>query len=189
MSTINEAVIEGRPVYFPEVGTVVRVDDPESRHRVKVTIPGLIEPESDWVRPLGGGGPRRGAHACPRVGDEVVVIPLGGDLDRLVYVAAWWGDGEEPEDLASLSPADAPLVQVLEFSRHAVTIDERPGKEQLILRDKLTGDALVLDGVTGSVTVRATSALVLKADGLVSIEGAAVTVNGRPVLADSGPIG
>ena len=188
MSTVNEAVMEGKPVYLPQVGTVVRVDDPEARHRVKVVVPGLIDVESAWARPLGGGGPRRGVHVCPRVGDEVVVVPIAGSLDQLVYLAAWWGDGEEPEDLASLSPADAPLVQVLEFSRHAVAVDEREGKQQLIVRDKLTGDALVLDGVTGSVTVRATSALVLKADGLVSIEGAAVTVNGRPVLADPKPL-
>lgn len=188
MSTVNEAVMEGKPVYLPQVGTVVRVDDPHPRHRVKVVVPGLIDVESAWARPLGGGGPRRGVHVCPRVGDEVVVVPIAGSLDQLVYLAAWWGDGEEPEDLASLSPADAPLVQVLEFSRHAVAVDEREGKQQLIVRDKLTGDAIVLDGVTGSVPVRATSALVLKADGLVSIEGAAVTVNGRPVLADPKPL-
>jgi uncharacterized protein involved in type VI secretion and phage assembly len=184
LSTVNEALHEGRLLYMPEVGVVVRVDDPEGRHRVKFMIPNLVEPESQWARPLGGGGPQRGGHVCPRVGDEVVVTFLGGDVERPVYQAAWWGDGEEPEDLAALSVADAPLVQVLEFARHAVAVDERPGREQLVLRDKLTGDSVTLDGVTGTVTVQATTALVLRAVGAVSIEGAAVTVNGRPVLAD-----
>ena len=38
------------------------------------------------------------------------------------------------------------------------------------------------------ITVKATSALLLQADGLVRIEGTTVVINGRLVLPGSGPI-
>lgn len=189
MSSVNEDVLEGRPIYMPQNGVVVRNDDPRGRHRIKATIPGIVE-ETQWAFPLtmGGGGPQRGGHVVPTVGSDVVVFFLGGDVERPVYAAAWWGDDEEPEDLRGLPPAEAAQVQVLELARYKVTVDERPGREQLVLQDKLTGDLVQLDGVSGGLLVKATTALLLRCDGAVDIQGLSVTINGRPVLADSKPL-
>lgn len=183
MSTVNEDLVEGKLLYLPQHGVVVDVADPLKRHRVKATIDGIVE-ETQWAYPTGGGGKARGAHICPPVGAHVVIIFLGGDVERPVYLPGWWVDDELPEDLDGLSEGDAPLVQVVETSRFKVTIDEREGKEQLVLADKLTGDVIQMDGVNGGVQVKATTVLLLKADGHVAIEGTEVTINGRPVLSD-----
>lgn len=185
MTTVNEDLIEGRLLYMPQNGVVVRVDDPKGKHRIKASIDGICE-ETQWALPLcaGGGGPQRGGHLAPKVGHDVVVIFLGGDIEKPVYLPAWWGDDEKPEDLQGLPPEEAPLVQVLELDRFKVTVDERAGKEQLVLQDKLTGDVIQMDGTTGGIQVKATTTLLLKCDGNVVIEGVAVTINGRSVLAD-----
>ena len=43
---------------FAYDGSVVDNRDPEGRHRVKIRVPGILEPESDWALPwatIGGG--------------------------------------------------------------------------------------------------------------------------------------
>lgn len=184
MSTINEDLVEGRLLYMPQHGVVVDVNDPLKRHRVKATIDGIVE-ETQWAYPctMGGGGKQRGGHAAPPVGAHVVVVFLGGDVERPVYLGGWWVDDELPEDLGGLSAEEAPLVQVLETGRFKVTVDEREGKEQLVMTDKLTGDLIQMDGTSGGVQIKATTTLLLKADGQVVIEAAQVTINDRPALA------
>jgi hypothetical protein len=56
------------------------------------------------------------------------------------------------------------------------------------VKDKVSGDQLEFDGTGMGITIKATSALLLKADGLVSIEGASVQLNGRLVMPGSRPI-
>jgi hypothetical protein len=190
VATVNEDLIEGRLLYMPQNGVVTRVDDPKGKHRVKASVDGICE-ETQWAYPLcaGGGGPGRGGHVAPKVGSDVVVIFLGGDIERPVYLPAWWGDDEVPEDLRDASPEEAARVQVLELDRYKVVVDEREGREQLVVQDKATGDMLQLDGATGGVLLKATTRLVLRCDGDVSVEGLTVTINGRPVLPDAKPIG
>lgn len=66
------------------VGYVTTRDDPEQLGRVRVCIPGVLEPESAWAWPLGtlGGGSRnRGFFAVPEQGAEVAVFFNQGDVD------------------------------------------------------------------------------------------------------------
>ena len=56
------------------------------------------------------------------------------------------------------------------------------------MKDKVSGDQIEFDGVAMGITIKATAGLVLKADGLVNIEGAAVQINGRLVLPGPKPI-
>ena len=67
------------------IGVVTNRKDPEGLGRVKVRIPGLIEPESDFALPLGtlgGGSDRRGLFAVPEVGAEVGILFNQGDVDH-----------------------------------------------------------------------------------------------------------
>ncbi len=94
------------------VGFVTKRDDPEQLGRVKVCVPGVLEPESAWAWPLGtagGGSKNRGLFAVPEAGAEVAVFFNQGDVDAPYYLAAHWGkpggESEVPEE-ARRSPPD-----------------------------------------------------------------------------------
>jgi len=177
------------------VGEVVDREDPEGLGRVRVRIPGLIEPASAWAWPLGtlgGGSDRRGFFSVPEKGAEVGVLFHQGDVDHPHYLCGHWGkpDGEAevPEPARGLSKEDAPRVRAFETERFLLSFDDREGKEALVVKDKLSGDQIEFDGKGMGITVKATSALMLKADGMVSIDAAVVQINGRLVMPGTKPI-
>lgn len=68
------------------VGYVTHRNDPEKLGRVRVCIPGVLEPHSAWAWPLGtagGGFKDRGFFAVPEEGAEVAVFFNQGDVDQL----------------------------------------------------------------------------------------------------------
>ncbi|MBI3184812.1 MAG: hypothetical protein HYZ28_21960 [Myxococcales bacterium] len=177
------------------IGEVADREDPESLGRVRVRIPGLVEPASNWAFPLGtvgGGSDRRGLFSVPEKGAEVGVLFHQGDVDHPYYLCGHWGkpDGqaEVPEPVRGLSKEEAPQVRAFETGRFLLVFDDREGKEALVIKDKRSGDQVEFDGVAMGITVKATSALLLKADGIVSIEGATIQLNGRVVLPGPKPI-
>jgi uncharacterized protein involved in type VI secretion and phage assembly len=141
---------------------------------------------------VGGGSDRRGFFAVPEVGAEVGVLFHQGDVDHPYYLCGHWGkpDGatEVPEPVKSLSVADTPQVRAFETGRFLLVFDDRAGHEALVIKDKRSGDQLELDGVGMGITIKGTAALILKADGIVSIEGTTVVINGRLVLPGGGSI-
>jgi len=177
------------------IGQVVDRADPERLGRVRVRVPGLVEPASAWAFPLGtvgGGSNRRGFFAVPEVGADVGVLFHQGDVDHPYYLCGHWGKPngatEVPEPVKSLSVAETPQVRAFETGRFLVVFDDRAGHEALVIRDKRSGDQLELDGVGMGITIKGTSALILKADGIISIEGTTVVINGRLVLPGAKPI-
>lgn len=59
----NDARHESRLWGF-RLGYVTARDDPEKLLRVKVCVPGLLEPHSDWAWQLGSGGAKNGHARC-----------------------------------------------------------------------------------------------------------------------------
>jgi len=177
------------------IGQVVDREDPESFGRVRVRIPGLVEPASAWAFPLGtlgGGSDRRGFFAVPEKGAEVGVLFHQGDVDHPYYLAGHWGkpggSSEVPEPVRGLAKDEAPQVRAFETERFLLAFDDRSGKEALVIKDKKSGDQIEFDGAAMGITIKATAALLLKADGLVSIEAPSVQINGRIVLPSTKPI-
>jgi uncharacterized protein involved in type VI secretion and phage assembly len=177
------------------IGQVVDRVDPERLGRVRVRIPGLIEPASAWAFPLGtvgGGSDRRGFFCVPENGADVGILFNQGDIDHPFYLSGHYGKPsgatEIPAPARELSAAETPQVRVFETARFLLVFDDRAGKETLRLEDKVSGDQLEFDGVGMGLTIKATSALFLKADGLISIEGTTVAINGRIVLSGPTPI-
>ncbi len=177
------------------IGQVVDHEDPEGLGRVRVKIPGLVEPASAWAFPLGtvgGGSDRRGFFAVPEKGAEVGVLFHQGDVDHPYYLCGHWGkpDGqtEVPEPARDLSKEETPQVRAFETGRFLLAFDDRAGKEALLIKDKRSGDQIEFDGAGMGMTIKATSALLLKADGIISIEGTSVQLNGRLVLPGTKPI-
>ena len=177
------------------IGQVVDRADPECLGRVRVRIPGLVEPASAWAFPLGtvgGGSDRRGFFAVPETGAEVGILFHQGDPDHPYYLCGHWGKPggatEVPEPVRDLSAAETPQVRAFETGRFVLVFDDRAGREALVIKDKRSGDQVELDGAAMGITIKATSALILKADGLVSIDGTTLVLNGRLVLPGTKPI-
>lgn len=177
------------------VGHVVDRADPLKLGRVRVRIPGLIQDASAWAFPLGtlgGGSDRRGFFAVPEDGAEVGVLFQEGDVERPWYLSGHWGSPggatEVPGPARELSKTETPQVRVLETRRFVLVFDDRAGHEALRIEDKLSGDQIEFDGTALGVTIQATSALFLKASGLINIEATTVVINGRLVLPTGGAI-
>lgn len=177
------------------IGEVVDREDPESLGRVRVRVPGLVDPASAWAFPLGtvgGGSDRRGFFSVPEKGAEVGVLFHQGDIDHPFYLCGHWGKpggtAEVPEPARDLPKEDAPNVRAFETGRFLLVFDDRAGKEAFLVKDKKSGDQIEFDGAAMGITIKATAGLVLRADGLVNIEGAAVQINGRLVLPGPKPI-
>ncbi|NUP12876.1 MAG: hypothetical protein HOW73_43105 [Polyangiaceae bacterium] len=182
--------MDPRMVFFaPQNGVVIDNVDPEGLYRVRVRIPGLIQ-RSSWAWPratMGGGSAQRGGVIVPAIGSDVVVTFLGGDPNRPLWEGAWWGKppagSEMPTPLRDLPPAEVPRVQCMQVGTVVITFDEREGQRKFSVEDLTSGDSVVLDLEKQGISINATSALILKAVGAVSIDGAAVTINGRVVRA------
>jgi uncharacterized protein involved in type VI secretion and phage assembly len=162
---------------------------------VRVRIPGLVEPASAWAFPLGtvgGGSDGRGFFAVPEVGAEVGVLFRQGDVDHPYYLCGHWGKpggaSEVPSPARAVSSGDAPKVRAFETRRFVLVFDDREGQEGLRIADKTSGDQIEFDGEAMGITIKATSALLLQANGLIRIEGTTVVINGRLVLPTSGAI-
>jgi hypothetical protein len=194
----------GRKYCALYTGTVTHNDDPERLGRIRVRIPGVCEPASAWAFPLaaGGGASHVGAYCPPPVGADVGVLFQAGDVERPFYVGGWWGapaaGSETPgpvggyhggeEEAEEVPAADAHLVRCWEGARFLVIVDERAGKERLVIRDKKTDDELLFDGVRYGVRLKATSILSLECDGVISLKGLQVNINGRTVMPNGQPI-
>ncbi len=177
------------------IGVVTDRKDPKGLGRVRVRVPGLLEPASAWAYPLGiGGGTRdRGLFFVPEEGAEVGLLFNQGDANHPYYLAAQWGkpggESEVPSPARDAPTEQVPDVKVLETGNWRITMDDRPGTDSsLVIENKATGDKVEFDGSTAGITVEAKVALVLKAVGVVSIEGLKVQINGRTVRPGPDPI-
>ena len=177
-------------------GVVVDNVDPEGLGRVRVRIPGLIEPASAFAFPLGtvgGGSNRRGFFSVPEKGADVGVLFHQGDVDHPFYLTGHWGKpdaigNEVPEPAKDADPAKVPKIKSFETERWLLFFDDNEGQRSLTIRDKVSGDQIEFDGEGLGITIQATSALIIKADGLVDIRGAQVQINGRVVQASGKPL-
>jgi hypothetical protein len=177
-------------------GVIVDNVDPLVVGRVRVTIPGLIEPYSAWALPVGSpgaGSDARGLWCIPKIGANVSVMFKEGDPDHPRYFTGPWGAPndapESPTFVRDLSPADAVEVSGLETDRWAIVLDDRAGNESLTIRDRFVpGNSIVIDAVQQAVRINGTVAVQIKSTGVVSIEALQIVLNGRPVLPSGNPI-
>ncbi len=88
----------GAPAARMTIADVVRVDDPEQRGRVKVSLLGLAGLESEWLPVLAlGAGADKGITCQPDVGDRVVLTHEPQDPGRGVVLGALRTEaGSEP---------------------------------------------------------------------------------------------
>jgi uncharacterized protein involved in type VI secretion and phage assembly len=166
------------------MGYVTSRNDPERLGRVRVRVPGLIEPESAWAWPLGtvgGGAKDTGAFWVPEVGAEVGVFFNGGNVDDPRYLAAHWGVRDGGSEVPEEAQRSTPDARVFATQTFRIELDETPGARKLRLRNRRTGDSLVFDAEANTVTLEATTALTLRAVGGITIDAPQITIAGRVV--------
>jgi hypothetical protein len=173
-----------------QLGYVTHRDDPEGLGRVRVCVPGLIEPHSEWAWPLGtvGGGSKDcGFHAVPELGAEVAVWFRGARPEAPHFLSAHSGKPSGQSELPE-EAQDQPDNRVLSTPSFRIELDETPGRRKLRLTSKKTGDHLLFDAEDNTVTLQATTALLIHAVGAIEIKAPQVTIHGRVVRPIEGPI-
>ncbi len=133
----------GEPRHFGHYSAVVTdTKDPAALGRVRFRIEGLIEPSSGWTLPSGGarssGSGQRGGFDVPEVGATIVVFFMLGDIDQPRYMGGWHGEGEAPTQAPSST--NATKVKIYETSRFLIVLNAVGGSEELLIKDKETGD-------------------------------------------------
>jgi uncharacterized protein involved in type VI secretion and phage assembly len=166
------------------VGYVVDRKDPEQLGRVRVCVPGLIEPSSGWAWPLGtvgGGSKDRGFFAVPEENAEVALFFNQGDIDQPYYLAAHWGKPDGQSEVPEEAQNDSPDNRVLATETFRIELDETKGARKLKLTNKKTGDYLEFNAEANTVTLQATTSLTIRAVGGIALEGTQVNIAGRVV--------
>ncbi|MCD6498224.1 MAG: hypothetical protein J7M25_08020 [Deltaproteobacteria bacterium] len=138
------------------VGDVTRRQDLEGLGRVRVCIPGVLEPHSAWAWPLGTSGGEfkdRGFFAVPEEGADVAVFFNQGDVDAPYYQSVHWGkpDGESevPEE-AQLDPPDNRVIATPTFR---IELDEPDKAKKLKFTNRMTWDFLLFDAEDNTITL------------------------------------
>lgn len=173
------------------VGYVTARKDPEGLGRVRVCIPGVLEPESTWAWPLGtsgGGFKDRGFFAVPEEGAEVAVFFNQGDIDEPYYLSAHWGKPDGESEVPEEAQKDPPDNRVLATPTFRIELDESEGARKLKLTNRKTGDHLLFDAEENTITLEGTTAITIKAVGAISLEATSVTIAGRVVRPIADPI-
>ncbi|XXF77102.1 phage baseplate assembly protein V [Myxococcaceae bacterium GXIMD 01537] len=151
------------------LGTVSRVDDPEGKGRVRVTLPTFGGVETDWMQVLGAGaGKGKGLMMLPDVSDQVLLVLAHEDPAQGVVVGSLYGMGG-PEDAG---------VEGGSVRRYTLLT---PGGHRLKLDDE--GRTLRLEHSGGSFLEMTQDRVRLHAEAALDIEapGRAVVIRGNTV--------
>lgn len=173
------------------VGYVTHRQDPEGLGRVRVCIPGVLEPHSNWAWPLGtsgGGFKDRGFFAVPEEGAEVAVFFNQGDVDAPHFLPAHWGKPDGESEVPEEAQKDPPDNRVIATPTFRIELDESKDARKLKLTNRKTGDYLLFDAEENSITLEGTTAITIKAVGAISLEATQVTIAGRVVRPVADPI-
>lgn len=143
MSVLFDA--NGDQLYLGEYhGIVTDNADPEKLGRVRVNIPGLIEPASGWALPRGsgsGGAKGLGAYDVPPIGAAVFIGFAAGNIDEPYYSGGWHGLKEQ-HALVPTNTADAHKLKIFESDRFLIVLNGIGGAEEVLIKDKSTGDKI-----------------------------------------------
>jgi len=98
LSTCPPAARARAPGTIAVLGVVTRVNDPEKRGRVRVTLPAFDEVETDWMSVVTvGSGAKKGLVMLPDVGDQVLVLCAQEDPAQGVVLGGLFGSQGLPD--------------------------------------------------------------------------------------------
>lgn len=106
------------------LGVVERVDDPESRARAVVRLPGYADLTTGWAPVLvPSAGPGKGLVVLPDVADTVLVLLPAGDPHGAIVLGGLYGTQRTPDHAVGTPRGGRYSVQTRDGQR--VTLDEQ----------------------------------------------------------------
>ncbi len=156
------------------LGEVLDTADPEGLGRVKVRVPGLLDPESTWAFPGGRMfGAENGIFGVPEVGSNVLVWLQKGDVDSPYFLPGPYGAPGGQSDVPGQAPSGSPDHFVIRWRGFHLTLDGTSGAEKLTIEDLGSGTKLEIDRVTGDHTrdVEGDEVVTIAQDLDVEVEG------------------
>jgi uncharacterized protein involved in type VI secretion and phage assembly len=174
MGTINGVV----------VGIVLSVKDPEDIGRVQVMFPWLSEDnQSYWARVATlMAGNARGSWFMPEIGDEVLVAFDHGDIDHPFIVGFLWNGQDKPPN----DGIDTQVRRLRTVSGHVVEFDDRPGKEQILIKTK-AGHLVEMKDTPGSVHIETKGGQKVDLDDVPASISIKTTANNSIQVSDAPP--
>jgi hypothetical protein len=188
--------------YGVYAGTVVFRVDPMTLGRIKVRVPGLLEPgspeEGPWAWPRGAGGsPQWGRNSVPPLDADVLVQFVDGDLDSPIWELGSHGrpivEGQARSE--AFPEHEHPDIHVWGIGPFRVVLDDRQGSRSLTIKmiKQIKGQEestawIEFNHEDNSLQIHADSALQVAAGALVDIDGPVVQVRGRKVVPSPKPI-
>lgn len=191
MDEMNLAGLDGEPIHGVWPGIIVDNADPEKRGRIRVSIPGLIDDESNWALPRAGGAGQFGASSVPPLGADVYVTFLSGRIDQPLWEPGPHGAGEAFDEHIP------PDIHVFGIGPFRLQVDNRDGQKALYayMVKEVNGVEeriveLEVNYETDSLRLFATSALQLEAMGLLDLDcHGDIQMKGRKLMPTSKVIG
>jgi uncharacterized protein involved in type VI secretion and phage assembly len=153
------------------VGLVTNTKDPETLGRIKVKFPWLSDTdESEWARvasPMAG--KERGFFFPPEINDEVLIAFDHDDVNYPYVMGYLWNGKDKPPDDKNADGKNN-LRFIRSRSGHLVQLDDTPGAEQIVIRDKTGKNELVIDSPTNTMSIKLDKDLTVEVKGNVSMK-------------------
>lgn len=159
------------------------VTDVRNDGMIKVTYPWFNdEMESEWCRVMQFfAGPEHGAFFIPKVGSEVLVAFVHGDMRLPVVLGGLFNGQDHPPGTGTDLDTHVRHYRIQTPTGHRISMldPEQPGKVGAVIVENANGDSITLS-TNGTVSI--------KANGVLRLEGSVITINGRVVASNPNPI-
>ncbi|MCS6844219.1 MAG: phage baseplate assembly protein V [Caldilineales bacterium] len=176
---------------------VTDVVDPDQQGRVRVRLPGLVDPGAGyetWARLATlMAGDNRGTWFIPDVNDEVLVAFEAGDPSRPVVLGALWNGQDAPPEQMDAAGNNY-LKTILSRVGVRITLDdtdgdvklrlETPGGQKVVLKD--TPPSIEVKDSTGNSVKLEPSGITVTAAGKVTINASTAEVSAGMVTVNAG---
>ncbi len=179
---------------MPYLARVTDVNDPQNLARVKVELYAL-DTSSDaalWARVASPfAGDKRGGFFIPQVGDEVLVVFVGGDARHPIVVGGLWnGAAAPPETLNgkvdrwTITGKAGTRIAIIEESDATATIEcKTPQGVKLTMTDE-SGGKVKIECAGNTVTID-TQGVSIEAAAKVKVQASQVEVSAGMVKVDA----
>lgn len=155
------------------VGTVVDNTDPQPElGRVRVRVPGILQPRSPWAFPMGRMlGVKEGIWWVPRVGASVIVFMNQGKSQHPYYMPGPYGSPGSVAD-APEQGEFSPDNFTIRWKNFHLTFKGTDGTEKITLEDLDSKTKLEIDKTTGDYLrdVEGNEVVKVKTDRAVTVE-------------------
>jgi uncharacterized protein involved in type VI secretion and phage assembly len=184
----------GAPAGTTHLATVVDVNDPDGRARVRVRLV-AFDGETDHDAPLWArvavpfAGSDAGAFMLPGIGDEVLVTFVDGDARQPVVVGSLWNGADAPPETLPGNRVDRWTIVGRAGTRIAI-VEESAGSARITLATPGESEIVTItQDAGGKIELKAAGNTVTLDTGGVAITAAAkVTINASQVEVTAGMV-